>query len=685
MTIAPSTNLALLPTGPHGSRSNMTCHFRCGNACDQPIPNQSESGHIRDEITRAVGRRSVLRGASVGVGALMVGGFVGESLSAAATTGSAPKIVSDLGRAVFRPVVPNKRDAVVVADGFRHDVVVKWGDAVVDGAPRFDIHHQTPEAAALQFGYNNDYVGLVELKNERDGALLVTNHEYTDENLMFPAGEYDDDTIKKIAMASHGMAVVTIKRGRTPGSWLMVDHRKASHNRRITAHTPFRVTGPAAGDDRLRTAADPDGTTVLGTIGNCAGGTTPWGTVLSGEENFNGYFDKSGDLDATYAASYARYGLTGVGRGWMSVDPRFDLTVEPHEPFRFGWVVEIDPSNPSSTPRKHTMLGRLKHEGANVTIARNGRAVVYMGDDERGDYLYRFVSRDAYDDSGKGSARAHNLTLLQHGTLYVAKFTGDGDQDGTFDGTGEWLRLTTDTTSYVADMSVADVLINTRLAADTLSPTKMDRPEDVEPNPVNGKVYVALTNNSNRGTEAMPVDEANPLSSSMTRPALGAPLESKSGNRNGYILELTPAGRDHTKTGFTWDLMLVCGAPEAQETYFAGFDKSQVSPISCPDNLSFDGEGNLWIATDGNVLGSNDGVFRVPTSGEQRGQVQQLLTVPRGSEACGPLITDKSRSLFFAVQHPGEVDGATFEAPASTWPHTDDFPRPAVCVAYRAR
>ncbi|WP_372730097.1 PhoX family phosphatase [Nocardioides sp.] len=678
--------LALTPTGPHGSRSSMTCHYRCGNACDQPLANRSDTGHVRDEITRVVQRRSVLRGAAVGTGALVVGGLTGTS---AATASSSPQPAGrpgHLGRTRFSPVAPNVRDAVVVPDGFRHDVLIRWGDPVVLGAPKFDAHRQTPEAAALQFGYNNDYVGVVELsgRRHRDRALLVVNHEYTDEELMFPAGTYDDATIKRIAMASHGMAVVEIKRGRTPGSWRQVNHRNASRNRRITADTPFRMDGPAVGDERLRTSADPGGRTVHGTIGNCAGGTTPWGTVLSGEENFNFYFDSSGELDERYAESYARYGITGEGgRGWSEVDPRFDLSREPHEPYRFGWIVELDPLRPHSTPRKHSMLGRFKHEGANVTIADDGRAVVYMGDDERGEYLYKFVSRDRYRERGS-RARAHNLTLLQHGTLFVARLRGDGTEDGVYDGTGEWIPLTSDTTSYVAGMSVADVLLDTRLAADTVRPTRMDRPEDVEPNPVNGKVYAALTNNSQRGSTFAP-DEANPVTRSMTRPAIGAPLVETSGNRNGYVLELSPAKRDHTAEAFTWDLFLVCGDPEAQETYFGGFDKGRVSPISCPDNVAFDEAGNLWLATDGNMLGSNDGIFRVPVAGVERGNVRQFLTVPRGAEACGPLITDQSRSLFFAVQHPGEIDGASFEAPASTWPHTDDFPRPSVCVAYAAR
>jgi len=577
-------------------------------------------------------------------------------------------------------VAPNLRDNVTVADGFQHQVVVGWGDPVERDAPAFDVHRQTPQAQAKQFGYNCDYVGVLPLESGR--ALLVVNHEYTDEVLMHPSGSNDADTIKRIAMAAHGLSVLEIQTGGADGSWWRTPVNRARHNRRITVNSRMELTGPAAGTPRLRTSADPTGRVVLGTINNCAGGTTPWGTTLHGEENFNGYFDKSGDLDPRYAQSYARYGVTGAGRGWNTVDARFDLTTEPHEPFRFGWIVELDPYDPSSTPKKRTLLGRMKHEGANVSITQDGRAVVYMGDDERGDYIYKFVSRDRMAAGDGTRARRHNLTLLDHGTLYVARFAGDGTQDGEYDGTGEWIALCTETESFVPGMTLADVLIDTRLASDQVGPTRMDRPEDIERNPVNGRVYCALTNNSARGSQ-FPVDEPNPLATSMVRDSPSAPLEPASGNRNGYVLELTEDGDDGAGSSFTWMLFLVCGDPEAPETYFAGYPKEEVSRISCPDNVAFDASGNLWISTDGNALGANDGLFAVPTSGPERGFVRQFLTVPRGAETCGPLIVDDT-SVFVAVQHPGEVDGATFEQPASTWPHPGSFPRPSVVVAYRA-
>ncbi|GGD26618.1 PhoX family protein [Nocardioides daphniae] len=683
-TAAPGAQLLGLPRrGPHGSRSAMTCAFRCGNACDMPIPNVSGNEEFHDVVGRAMARRQVLQG---GVAAAAVGALAlahGTPAAAAPHRGPRPRPGgSGAGTWPFTPVAPNRADEVTVPDGFTAELLIAWGDPVTRHAPAFDVRRQSAAAARSQFGYNNDYVGLVPHPARKDRALLVVNHEYTDEPLMFPAGTHTPEQVLEVAIANHGMSVVEVQQGRSPGQWSVVNPRSTRYNRRLHDRTVFDVTGPAAGDPRLRTQADPSGRRVLGTFNNCAGGTTPWGTVLSGEENFNQYFDASGDLDPRYAASYARYGISGSGRGWSQVDARFDLTAEPHEPFRFGWVVEVDPTDPHSRPRKHTMLGRFKHEGANVTVARSGHVVAYMGDDERGDYLYRFTSRHTYDPRPSARARRHNMSLLSEGTLWVARLTGDGTADGVHDGTGEWIKLADERRSYVPGMSLADVLIDTRLAADAVSPTRMDRPEDVEVNPVNGRVYAALTNNSNRGSR-FPADEPNPVTTSYVRSSLDAPLKPASGNRNGYVLEIEPGRGGHTGTSFTWNLMLVCGDPQAPETWFAGFPKQLVSPISCPDNVAFDRTGNLWISTDGNALGSNDGLFRVPVEGPRRGLVEQFLTVPLGAETCGPFISPDQQSVLVAVQHPGEIDGATFETPASTWPHTHAFPRPGVVVVRR--
>lgn len=713
MTTAPAPHqrplLPLQPTGNrHGSRSYLTCLFKCGNACDHPIPNTSGNPEFQDVIASAIGRRAVVRGAAIGAGALVVAVGGTGSLAAAAVEPAARAAGKGgpLAASKFIPVAPNRRDAVVLADGFDHNVIISAGDAVLDGAPAFDINNLTVDALKKMFGWNNDYVGVLPHPRNKNRALMTVNHEYDDTAVMYPTGRYTQAQLAEFGIYWHGLSVVEIERGQVPGSWFQVPVGKTTYNRRINADTTFKVAGPAAGHPLLQTTADPTGTKVKGTFNNCAGGMTPWGTILSGEENFNQYFNTDGDMPAgpqlasgqTLANAYGRYGIAKSAsdpRKWHTVNDRFDLAAEPNEPHRFGWIVEVDPFAKSSTPVKHTMLGRFKHEGANVTVAKNGKVVAYSGDDERGDYIYKLVSAGKFDPKGvvggSESARKKNMTLLDKGTLYVAKLTGnDGDQSAPtapYDGTVEWIRLCTDTTSFVDGMTVEEVLVFTRQAADLVGPTKMDRPEDVEVNPVNKKLYVALTNNSNRGTAAMPVDEANPVASSMVRSSPVSVPTSASGNRNGYVLEITPAGGDHTKPTATWDLMLVCGIPDAPETYFAGFDKTKVSAISCPDNLAFDSQGNLWISTDGmsGTLGGNDALYRVPVRGENRGQVQAFLTVPKGAECCGPLVYDKDRSVFFAPQHPGEVSGATFEAPASTWPHTRDFPIPSVCVAYRQR
>jgi secreted PhoX family phosphatase len=482
------------------------------------------------------------------------------------------------------------------------------------------------------------------------------------------------------AIAAHGLSVVEIERVGTTGQWTPVRSGRRPYNRRITAlATPFRFTGPAAGAALLRTADDPSGRRPIGTLNNCAGGVTPWGTVLSGEENFNQYFVGGDQAPEDLKPKLARYGISTTARypsgsrKWDRAQARFDLAQHPHEAHRFGWIVEVDPFDPDAPPRKHTALGRFKHEGANVIISRSGRAVAYMGDDERFDYLYKFVSDARY----KPGDRRHNLRLLESGTLYVAKFeftsaseidgTGKLPSDGAFNGAGTWIKLVSGNTSYVPGMTAAEVLTFTRLAGDAVGATKLDRPEDVEPSPRTGKVYAALTNNTNRGVGTNPgADEANPRAT----------------NRHGHILELVEDGDDNAAERFTWSLPIVCGDPTDASTYFAGYDKSKVSPISCPDNVAFDRTGNLWIATDGNALGSNDGLFATPIEGPERGYLKQFLTVPPGAETCGPFITGDDRSVFVAVQHPGEITGATLDNPASTWPD-GDFAKPGVAVAWR--
>ncbi|MEV0370368.1 PhoX family phosphatase [Streptomyces sp. NPDC050636] len=680
--------LPLIGSHP-GGRSAMTCRYRCGDACFHETPNVSDNEYVGDVIAGALSRRSMVRAAAVVTVAAAAGGAVlagtGAPQAVAAPAADRNDLRGKGGKAArglrFPVVAPNTVDDVVVPEGYAQNIVIRWGDPILRGAPAFDPDRQSAKAQAGQFGYNNDYMAVLEVPGERHRQLLVINHEYTDEQLMFAGYDADAPTREQaeIGWAAHGLSVLVAQEEQRTGRLTAVTRHHL--NRRITGTTPFEVTGPAAGSDLLKTSADPDGTRILGTLNNCGGGITPWGTVLSGEENFNQYFANGGSVtDPVAAARLKRYGIAGAAseRKWERFDTRFDVAREPNEVNRFGWVVEIDPYDPESTPRKLTALGRFKHEAAEPRLTDDGRPVLYMGDDEKFDYFYKFVSAKRMKRGSGRDAREHNRTLLDEGTLYVAKFTGDSapaeidgsgklPKDGEFDGSGKWIPLASGDTSYVPGMTAEEVYVFTRMAADKVGATKMDRPEDVEPSPRTGRVYVALTNNSDRGKAGKAAaDEVNPRNS----------------NKHGQILELSELWGDPSADRFHWRLFLVCGDPEDPATYFGGFPKDQVSPISCPDNITFDAYGNLWISTDGNALGSHDGLFGVATAGERRGEVKQFLTVPTGAETCGPIV--QNRRVMIAVQHPGEVDGASVEKPASQWPDgAGTLVRPSVVTVWR--
>jgi uncharacterized protein len=676
--------------------------------------NATDNPTMGDIIAARHNRRDLLKGAlavtaisaTLGPAALAAAPRRAQAATAAGTAAARPTFV-------FDEIAAGVDERMHVAPGYRADVLIRWGDPVLPGAPPFDPMNQTAEAQAKQFGYNNDYLGYVPLNGSPEHGLLVVNHEYTTEELMFPGmgGPQDvaptpppapavaaeaaspgvasqqgakepaaapaaqpaavaAETFAKmtpelvaIEMMAHGGSVLEVRR--VDGSWRVVpDSRYA---RRITAETPMEITGPAAGHARLRTSADPTGTRVLGMLNNCAGGLTPWGTWLSAEENINGYFWGALPEGHREAAAYKRYGIPGKWYAWGKWHDRFDVAKEPHEPNRFGWIVEIDPTDPSSTPKKRTALGRFKHEGAGPIVNKDGRVVVYMGDDERFDYLYRFVTAGTFDPT----SRAANLDLLDEGTLYVAKFVSDGAMT--------WLPLVHGEGPLTAENGFADqgdVLIEARRASDLLGATKMDRPEDVDVNPRTGKVYAMLTNNNRRTPEQINV--ANP------RPK----------NEFGHIVELTPPDGDHAAPRFGWEILLRCGDPSVAEVG-ATFSEatSKDGWFGMPDNCAVDHQGRLWVTTDGNsgkATGRSDGVWAVETEGELRGTSRHFFRCPVGGEMCGPIFTGDDRTLFLAVQHPGE-DGqnwpafgrvSTFEDPATRWP---DFqpgmpPRPSIVV-----
>ncbi len=634
-------------------------------------------------LERRLNRRRLI-GGGVAAAALVlteprIGGVAAQE--ATPVSGASPAATPGAGSTLtFTPIGLSTLDQLEVPAGYQALPFLRWGDPITADAPDFDPENQSAAAQELQFGYNCDFVGFLPLpvgSDSSDNGLLVVNHEYTNPELMFmgyqtpnpatpegggtPEPEFLTNVTREIVdveLAAHGMSVVEILRNGA-GEWTVV--RDSQYNRRLTGTTPMELTGPVAGADLAKTADDPTGITVLGTLNNCAAGITPWGTVLSGEENFNQYFGNVGSLaeDDPIRAHHDRIGIPegGSERQWERFYDRFDVSKEPNEAFRFGWTVEIDPYEPTSTPKKRTAIGRFKHEAISSVIAPAGNVVFYSGDDQIFEYIYKFVSTGTFDPDD----RAANADLLDDGTLYVARFNDDG--------AGEWLPLVygegalTEANGFTSQV---DILLNTRSAGDVVGATKMDRPEDIEPNPINGRVYINCTNNDKRGT-AEGEEGANPAN---PRPE----------NLHGQVIELIEDGGDHASLTFTWDLFIICGEPSDESTYFGGYPKDKVSAISSPDNMTFDLDGNLWLSTDGqpSKLNVNDGLFAVPVDGPERGYLRQFFSAVPGAEVSGPIFTPDNTSLFVAVQHPGE--GGTLEAPRSRWPDDTNMPRPSVVV-----
>ena len=631
---------------------------------DRPTDREGSSrrSHRRNAATfdevvaKALTRRSLFKGATSAALIAYLPSVSQHRIGLPAGTIRAP---------TFSPIAGDSLDRIRVADGHWVDVVVRWGDPVLEEAPPFEPALQSPTAQAQQFGYNCDYVGFFPLPRRSVNSLrglLVVNHEYTNPELMFPAYDASRATVWQIdvQLAAHGLSILDMRLGED-GRWRRM--AGSGLNRRITGTTPIAITGPAAGHSLLRTAADPTGRSVLGTLGNCSAGKTPWGTVLSAEENFHLYFGNRDSLRERdpRRGYHARYGVPKAESKWgfERAHERFDIGVEPNEAFRFGWVVEVDPYDPEWVPRKRTALGRMRREAATATTASDGRLVLYSGDDIVFEYIYKFVTRHPWNPRD----RRANRDLLDEGTLYVARFDHDGD--------GDWLPLEYGRPGLDESAgfeSQADVLIHTLRAADAVGATRMDRPEDIEISPVDGHVFIALTKNALRGVPGNPPQDA-------TNP--------RAKNHNGHIIELMEDGGDHAATTFTWRFFMLCGDPDDESTYFAGFDRKQVSAIACPDNLAFDRAGNLWIATDGqpSTLGINDALYAVPVSGPERGNVRRFFSAVPGAEVSGHEFTPDDSTLFLSVQHPGE--GSHIGKPSSTWPDGTAPPRPSV-VSIRA-
>lgn len=605
---------------------------------EDDIDPRSETSQLTKMIDASLSRRKFLGAASVMTAGAFMAGMPVSAL--ASSTKANSKLMG------FSAVPVSTDDTIVVPEGYNAQVLIRWGDGLFPTSPKFDPTGNAPSShQEVQFGDNNDGMTFFPLSD--DHGVLAVNNEYCNNEYLFPhqGKKMTADDVKK-SQAAHGISIFEIKRT-TNNNWELVVDSK--YNRRITANTEMTITGPAAGQPDMRTSADKTGKKALGTFGNCANGFTPWGTYLTCEENFNGYFGTKSDIKIT--KEQKRYGLgkEDSGYGWSLHDERFDVAKNPNEANRHGWIVEIDPMDPTSTPMKRTAMGRFKHENVAVVINKDGHIVAYMGDDERGEHLYRFVSKNKYI---KGNDTA-NRQLLEEGTVYVAKFSAD---DGKIGGTGQWMELTHGKNGLTKENGFPNqeyIHMYTRLAATQVGATTMDRPEWIAVHPNQDYVFCTLTNNKNRGVkEGQPVGGPNP----------------REANNYGQILRWRQVNDDHAHPTFAWDLYVMAGNPEVHKgTLYAGSDNiNNDNMFNSPDGLGFDADGRMWIQTDGKYsnkgdyagMGNNSMLCGDPKTGE----IRRFLTGPIACEITGLTFSPDNKTMFIGVQHPGE------ELEPSHWP-----------------
>ena len=578
--------------------------------------------------------------------------------------------------AISFPPLPHGVDATHhLPTGYEAQILLRWGEIIRGDAGPWSPSTMTAADQAQRFGYNNDFVAFMPLplgsSNSAHGLLCV-NHEYTNTQFMWPGLNRLNITRAMnrertaVEMTAVGHSIVEIKR--TGEQWQIV---RGALNQRITADSEVQLSGPAAGHPRLATRSDRGARSCRGILNPCSGGKTPWGTVLISEENFNFVFHGA-TSDTREQRNHRRYavGTQNLYSWWSRHFPRFDVRVEAREANRFGWVVEIDPYTPNARPVKRTALGRFKHEAATCALNPDGRVVVYSGDDGAYEYLYRFVSTNAYDPKNRNA----NKAMLDDGDLYVARFHDDGRL--------QWIRLRFGDGPLTAAndfYNQGDVLIETRRAADLVGATQLDRPEDVEANPVDGIVYALLTNNTARHADAL--NAANP----------------RAHNRFGHILRLLPPGApgtvvEHAADEFRWEMFVLAGDPSqpSHNAHYPG--KTNAGGwFAAPDNCAFDPAGRLWLATDQGrnwkASGFADGLWAYANNEHGEAEFRRFFQAPIGAEVCGPEFTPDGRTLFLAIQHPGVdgIFGSGYDNPATRWPDFTDGlpPRPSVLVVTR--
>lgn len=613
-----------------------------------------EGNDFDQVVERAISRRGFLSGVlAFGSGAAVMGAGMLKGTTAMAQPAS---------RFPFTPIAAQTDGTIHVPEGYSWKTLVRWGDPIfsdADGA--YDsAAGVSGEFADRVMGENTD--GM-ELFNVDGREILVVNSEYTNNKTNLPHREDGlPGSLDDVRILQHLQGVTVMELTQNADGWSVVVD--SPYNRRIHHNTPMVFSGPAAGHDLLKTKADPTGMTSLGTFNNCGSGRTPWGTYLTCEENFNGYFGATSDVSADEMVmdGFKRYGVsTKVDSGrynYHGFDARFDIATNPNEPHRAGYIVEIDPANPEMTPIKHTALGRFKHENAAYAIAADGHVVVYMGDDERGEFMYRWVSNDVYVP-GEDTSR-----LLVDGTLSVAVFEDDMS--------GRWLPLTPSTTG----MDAAHIAAFTRMAASKVGATTMDRPEWIAVHPNASEAYCCLTNNSRRGVLN---DDGTVRTNAGGDPMTTNAVNPRETNRYGQIVRWRPEGGDHGADVFSWDLYVMAGNPTVHtEGPNAGSANINAGNLfNSPDGMQIDSTGLIWIQTDGDDdnegdfagMGNNQMLAGDPVTG----RIERFLTGPNGCEVTGLTWSSDRRTMFVGIQHPG-----------SNWPDGEgNLPRSAVITVAR--
>jgi secreted PhoX family phosphatase len=696
------------------------------SAHDTEDCNRSANLSISDIIDARLSRRSLFKAGVGTAGTAVLGSF---ALSACGGGGS-----DSIEKLQFANVAKSTADVLSVPAGYTATVLYALGDPLTSSTPDFK-NNGTDTDYDNRSGDHHDgmeYFGLNAAGTGRDASstergLLVMNHEALTDQFLHaagvtanprPAAEADKE------IPAHGVSIVEVRK--TSGKFAY--DKASTFNRRITPLTPMQINGVARGNALMKTKYSATGNDCRGTINNCGTGYTPWGTFLTGEENWAGYFTRSAADDAARGGATARsvVSLVRYGRaqgaasrhGWETagtadkyarwIISQTGTSTDGTDDYRnelntFGYMVEIDPYDKTQAIRKRTSLGRFAHESGVFGKQVSGKPLaVYMGDDSRGEYIYKFVSAANWDaaDSNPANRITTGDKYLDSGKLYVAKFNADGS--------GQWIELSMSNATIAAYATYkfadnADVAVNSRIAADAVGATKMDRPEWCAVHPVTGEIYYTLTNNANRKVEAsgsaqQAVDAANPRAYTDAPTAATAP-----GNVNGHIIRMKESASESAATAFTWDVYLFGAQSDADLAKVNLSALTADQDFSSPDGLWFSPKTGLcfiqtddgaytdvtncmmligkpgqvgdgatttinYTKADGSTLAVTARVGAKPTADTLR----RFLVGPKDCEITGCTETPDGKALFVNIQHPGETitkaNVANAAAYLSHWP-----------------